>query len=234
MVDHRTATLGDIAVALPAAAPLFEQLGLDYCCGGGTTLDAACAGRGLDAAAVSRMLDDLAAAPAAPGTPAADLRALSIGELCEHILVRRHGPLRVAMQRIGALLTKVVRVHGGAHPELVSLQERFATACRELDAHLRLEEETLFPACRTLGVRTDVTFDEPLLALLRTDHDDAGAALRDLRDIAGGYDASGALCATHRRLLEELAAFESDMHAHVHEENNVLFPRVRAQLAARA
>jgi hypothetical protein len=52
-----------------------------------------------------------------------------------------------------------------------------------------------------------------------------------LRDLSGDYDAEHALCATHRALLEALAAFELDLHQHIHEENNVLLPRVR-ELAA--
>ena len=35
------------------------------------------------------------------------------------------------------------------------------------------------------------------------------------------------LCSTHRLLLDALAAFERDLHQHVHEENNMLIPRVR-------
>jgi iron-sulfur cluster repair protein YtfE (RIC family) len=35
-------------------------------------------------------------------------------------------------------------------------------------------------------------------------------------------------------MLNALRAFELDMHQHVHEENNVLFPRVRARIGASA
>jgi iron-sulfur cluster repair protein YtfE (RIC family) len=34
-----------------------------------------------------------------------------------------------------------------------------------------------------------------------------------------------ALCNTHRALLDGLDALELDLHQHVHEENNILFPR---------
>jgi regulator of cell morphogenesis and NO signaling len=51
------------------------------------------------------------------------------------------------------------------------------------------------------------------------------------RALAGGYDDAEALCSTHRALLAALRDFESDLHRHVHEENNLLFPRV-LELAA--
>jgi hypothetical protein len=34
------------------------------------------------------------------------------------------------------------------------------------------------------------------------------------------YNTERALCGTHRALLEALAAFELDLHQHIHEENN--------------
>ena len=37
-----------------------------------------------------------------------------------------------------------------------------------------------------------------------------------------------AACNTHRALLAGLAEFESDLHRHVHKENNILFPRALA------
>jgi regulator of cell morphogenesis and NO signaling len=45
------------------------------------------------------------------------------------------------------------------------------------------------------------------------------------RTITGGYVASPWACGTFRALYQGLAELESDMHVHVHLENNVLFPR---------
>jgi regulator of cell morphogenesis and NO signaling len=63
--------------------------------------------------------------------------------------------------------------------------------------------------------------------LLR-DHDGTGTRLRRLRELAGGYAGEGALCNTHRSLLQGLHGLELDLYQHVHEENNILFPRALA------
>ena len=39
---------------------------------------------------------------------------------------------------------------------------------------------------------------------------------------------------TWRVTLQELEAFEQDLHAHVHLENNILFPKARALAAPAA
>jgi len=45
-------SLGSLAVQIPGATAVFRRLKLDFCCGGQQSLDAACAHKGLDAAAV--------------------------------------------------------------------------------------------------------------------------------------------------------------------------------------
>jgi regulator of cell morphogenesis and NO signaling len=88
--------------------------------------------------------------------------------------------------------------------------------------HLESEENALFPACLALEQRR-----VPIDAALLEHQQQVGDALAALRDLSGDYEAEHALCGTHRALLEALAAFELDLHQHIHEENNVLLPRVR-------
>ena len=225
-------TLGDLVLKQPDAAVLFERLGLDYCCGGSRTLDEACRQQGLDAKTVGVLLQTLADEPRSAGLEAHDVAHTTISELCDHIVTRHHDPLRRDLPRITDLLATVVRVHGKDHPELHDLQRLFAGTREELEAHLHTEEETLFPACRALDEHRDpdAAVDRDVLALLEDDHAHTGDALCALRELAGGYRTEAALCGTHRTLLKALRAFELDMHQHIHEENNVLFGRVRDRI----
>ena len=232
-VTDPAATLGDLVLDRPAAAALFERLGLDYCCDGRRSLEDACAQRGLDARTVTVLLDTLRDEPGTHDLPPHDVAHCSMAELCEHIVARHHDPLRAELPRIDGLLGTVVRVHGKRHPELADLQRLFATMRGELEIHMRLEEHTLFPACRALEQRGDASgFDAGVIALLEDDHAITGDALSALRELCGGYDLEPALCGTHRRLLQSLHAFELGLHQHVHEENNVLFPRALERLGA--
>jgi len=224
-----TQTLGSIVVARPETAVTLERLGLDYCCGGAKTLDDACRERGLDPTTVAAVLD--AIDPARGGAPAHHVAGASIDELCRHIVDAHHRPLGPRLERISDLLDRVVIVHGDDDPSLERLQERFEGARAELLDHMRIEEQELFPACRALD-RGSADFDAALLPGLEDDHGATGAALADLRELAGDYLPERAYCNTHRMLLHELAELEAELHRHVHEENNVLFPKVRAALAA--
>lgn len=227
------ATLGSIVAARPATAAILEAVGLDYCCGGGKTLAEACDERGLDAGTVAAVLDSVDTE--GQGRPAHDVAGASIGDLCEHIVAEHHEPLPSRLERISELLGKVVRAHGAEDPSVLQLQDRFELARAALLDHMRVEEQQLFPACRELDrAGASPELDRELIPHLEDDHGSTGAALAELREIAGGYGPERAHCNTHRVLLHELSELELEMHRHIHEENNILFPKVRDRLAAAA
>ena len=60
------------------------------------------------------------------------------------------------------------------------------------------------------------------------EHDEVAAGLAGLRAATNGYEPPVDACNSYRAMLERLAVLESDTHRHVHEENNILFPRAIA------
>jgi regulator of cell morphogenesis and NO signaling len=227
VIDPRV-SLGQLVVEQPARAEVFERLRLDYCCGGDQTLAHACERRGLDVETVRRMLDALEDRPLDRWRlECGDWRRASLAELCDHIVSAHHDRLRSELPGIDELLATVVRVHGARHPELHDLQRLFGTMQHELEAHIETEERVVFPICRRAEA-DHAPVDDVVLALHEQEHAETGDALAALRELAHDYDTTGALCGTHRRLLDALQRFELDLHQHIHEENNVLFPRARA------
>jgi regulator of cell morphogenesis and NO signaling len=223
------APLAELASERPARIRLFERLTLDYCCGGASSLGDACRERGLDLDAVRAQLEAIDRDAAAAPEPERDWREAGIEELCEHIVAAHHDYLREEMPRISELLATVVRVHGTDCIDFEIIQRAFASLRITLEEHIAEEERELFPACIALD-RGDpaVELDRPTVQRHRDEHEAVGAKLTALRALAGGYDLSQALCSTHGALLDALRLLEADLHRHVHEENNVLLPRVDA------
>jgi iron-sulfur cluster repair protein YtfE (RIC family) len=97
-------TVGELVVDDPARARVFEQLGLDYCCGGKRPLAEACRERGLDPDTVAAMLN---AAEASGVRTGEDWSQATLAELCDHIVEAHHGFLRRELPRLSTLLEKV-------------------------------------------------------------------------------------------------------------------------------
>jgi regulator of cell morphogenesis and NO signaling len=221
-------TVGQIVADLPALASVFERLGIDYCCGGQTPLADACAERGFSAQAV---LDALRQAGDTPPPPnERNWSAARLTELCDHIVTTHHTFLNAELPRLGVLLDKVVQVHSGRHPELADCRAVFTALRDELEAHMQKEERILFPLITQMDgaqgpVRSHCGSVQNPIRVMEMEHDNAGTALRQLRDLTGGYVPPADACNSYRAVLSGLAGLEADLHTHIHKENSILFPR---------
>jgi regulator of cell morphogenesis and NO signaling len=221
-------TVGRIVAEFPQLSRIFEELQIDYCCGGKRRLESVCRERQIPVEQVVARLTLAQQAPA-PSSDQNWTRA-PLAELCEHIQQTHHGFLREELPRLEAIIAKVVRAHGVYHPELGEVQATFAELRAELEPHMMREECVLFPAIRYLeanGRPMQFPFgslNNPIRAMVE-EHDHAGDALARLRLLTGDYAIPPGACNTYRVMLEGLAALERDMHQHVHKENNILFPR---------
>lgn len=225
-------TVGDIVRAAPARSRLFENLGIDYCCGGKKPLAEVCRSKGLDPATVVSML---AALDSAPETTGVNADAMSLSGLCDHIQEVHHSYLYQELPRLDFMTRKVAAVHGDHEPRLNEVRQVFDTFQRELSLHAKAEDEKVFPAIRQLDSAQDSTAStrdslEGMLSRLETEHEAAGAALAQLRELTDSYTPPEWACNTFRALYNGLAELEKHTHQHVHKENNVLFPKVLARL----
>ena len=212
----------------PSRARVFERYGIDYCCGGKTALGIACADRGLDLAVVIAALEE----PVAAGADDVDWTSVPLTELCTHIVEQHHGYLREELPPLRQLVGKVARAHGGVHAELLDVQTTFDALADELEQHMVKEEQILFPACVSLDEGTAAQFpfgsvENPIRMMLH-EHDEVAAGLAELRALTGAYEPPADACNSYRAMLGRLETLERDTHRHVHEENNILFPRAVA------
>jgi regulator of cell morphogenesis and NO signaling len=213
-------SLAELVLEQSSAARVLERLGLDYCCGGRRSLREACADRGLDAQTVAvfleRELDPV-------GLEVRDWLNAPIADLCAHIVEEHHGRLRSELPRLSELAERTAVAHGSVRPQLLELRDELERLRAELEEHTAEEERELFPIFAAGGAPKPGQVEE-----LLHEHDGTGVRLRRLRELAGDYATEQARCATHRTLLQGLHGLELDLHQHVHEENNILFPRALA------
>lgn len=226
-------TVRDLASRSLSALRILEAHGIDYCCGGKTSLSEACAKRGLDP---DRVLAELEAAEQASQPDEVDWKGQSIATLVDHIVDTHHVYLRRELPQIAARLAKVQNAHGERYPEMLyRLHAVFQGLADELDSHLAKEEQILFPVAKAYeqaaGNKAAAphacfsTVAQPI-SMMEYEHDSAGDALREIRSLTNDFQPPADACPGFRALFASLAELEKDLHLHIHLENNVLFPRV--------
>jgi regulator of cell morphogenesis and NO signaling len=227
-------TVGQLVARHPRLSRVFEEAGVDYCCGGKRPLAEACRQKGLDPAAFVARLEEAAAK--ANGQDYVDAAAMSLAELADHIELAHHAYLKQELPRLDFLTAKVSNVHGQHDNRLHEIRRVFLQFAGEISVHMMKEEQILFPMIRRLASsESPLSFHCGSIAnpirQMELEHHDAGDALEQFRSLTDGYTPPDWACNTYRALLDALAGLERDMHQHVHKEDNVLFPRALAREA---
>jgi regulator of cell morphogenesis and NO signaling len=229
-------TVREWVVEKPAVARVFEKLGIDYCCGGGKSLEEACRAVNLSVGEVLNSLETAEqSAQAAQGDR--DWRNEPLADLISHIKDTHHTYTREEIARLGPLFDKVCSVHGEKHRELLQLRQIFVVLAQELTMHMMKEEHVLFPYIERM--EEAVIEKAPIVPppfgsvqnpvrMMEHEHDSAGNALRAMREVSNGYVAPADACVSYQTLFTALVGFEADLHQHIHLENNILFPRAVA------
>lgn len=227
-------TVREFAVQVPAATRVFEKLGIDYCCGGGKSLREACTKAGIAVEDVLRGLQEGGIAQSAASNSLQDAASADLAAIMDHIVTKHHGYVKQEIPRIQQLASKVVSVHGKAHPELARIQDTFHALSAELTSHMMKEEQVLFPYIAELeeAIHRGEEPRPPMFGtvsnpvhMMEMEHDSAGVALATMREASGGYIAPDDACFSYKTLYSALQEFEQDLHQHIHLENNILFPR---------
>ena len=208
---------------------IFQELEIDFCCGGHQTLQDACQEKGLNLNDVVQRLkktgdEDL-------GETVADWTTVSPKELVDHLESTHHAYLKQAIPVLNELIEKVVQAHGARHPELIQVQREAINMFNDLESHLLKEERILFPMIRSAGYTVPAreyhctNFQGPI-HVMRAEHNQANRSLDNVRKFTDNYKMPADGCSSYALMLEKMKEFEMDLHVHVHKENNILFPSV--------
>lgn len=206
------ARVGEIAASLAGATGVFRTFHIDFCCKGDIPLREAAEQKGVDLQTLLAQLQEL-------NTGATDAPEDN-GELIEHILERYHETHRRELPELIKLARKVEAVHG-AHPKAPhGLAEHLQIMAAELQNHMLKEEAILFPMMR----RGAATVYGPI-NMMRMEHEDHGVALAQLAQLTDDFSLPEGACRSWQALYMGVAKLVDDLMAHIHLENNVLFPR---------
>ena len=225
MKTYKQTKIGDIVTQDFRAAEVFKKAGIDFCCGGSQSLEAACRDKKLDVAEIESELEKLENSE--PGS-SYKFNEWKLDFLCDYIVNTHHQTVMNLLPELTFYTQKIAEVHGDNHPELPEIANLFAQVDTELRQHLCNEEEVLFPAIRevlkTNSAESKATIISEITRMTG-EHEFAGGAMDKINELSHSYAVPDDGCNTYRVAYKLLEQFEDDLHIHVHLENNILYPK---------
>ena len=222
LLTHGT-TLVDAIRLRPQSLAVLEDLGVDYACGGATTISAAAASVGLTAVELISML----AAKADNG--ARDWSATSLSELTRFLTDDHRYILAELLPQLRDAITAGLEMHG-PQPLLRRMHELEANLRESISVHAGSEEDELFPIVEGLEAAAAADGAQPMLRIAARvlleviEHESLRDRVHSLRDLANEL----LLRCEVPAINMALRALQKQLHQHMHIENNVLYPRAIA------
>jgi regulator of cell morphogenesis and NO signaling len=217
-------TLSEVLRVHRGASSLFDDIGIDYACSGGTTLKSAAASAGLTVNELIGLVEGLRR------TDGRDWDTAPLAELTRYLTHDHQRLLHGLLPLVRSAIDAAIECHGN-----LALLHRMRDLCESLRIlivdHAASEERELFPIVEKLEAAASSPGIEPAqprisARVLREfiEHEGVRDRVHTLRDLAAellvSYDVEVLSC--------HLRAFQRHLNMHMHLENNVLYPRAIA------
>lgn len=224
--------VGEIVKENYKTAQIFDRNKIDFCCGGGISLEKACQNANIDS---NDLVQELSTVVNQNDPDSKYIDSMPLNQLCDYIEQRHHSYVNDQIPFLQQKLQKLCDVHGENHPELFRVKEMFDATAGNLTAHMKKEELVLFPYIRRMArfkkqeneKDIEQTFGGANTAIqtMLGEHQTEGERFEEIAKITSDYTCPSDACNTYRITYQTLSDFEQDLHRHIHLENNILFPK---------
>lgn len=223
-------TVANVVAANIKTAHVFKKHGIDFCCGGGITIEKACSKNDVEYNILKKELEAIDKNV----SNAHNYNSWNLSFLVDHIVYVHHKYVEQSIPLLLEYALKVANVHGHHYKEVVEINELVIEVSKELIIHMKREELILFPFIKQLVISNENnskptlpnfgTVNNPI-SMMENEHEKAGDIFKRIAQLSNNYTPPEEACNTFRALYSKLEEFEQDLHHHIHLENNILFPK---------
>lgn len=223
--------VGELVAKDYQTASIFQTHGIDFCCNGNRSIKEVCRKSDIT---VDKLIEELDVVLNGKVVFNNEIQSLPIDELAEHIEKVHHSYVQKQIPVLTAFLEKLVKVHGGRHPELLEIREEFKLSSELLTMHMKKEELLLFPHIKKMvrAIKNNEKIGPAIfgtvlnpIETMKFEHETEGDRFRRIAELSNNYMPPEDACNTYRVAFNLLREFEEDLHLHIHLENNILFPK---------
>lgn len=232
METTKQETIGAMVARDYRLATVFESFGIDFCCKGNRSIEEACEKLNIEPEPVWAAVEKMSIS-ANDGTQ--DFNFWPLDLLADYIEKKHHRYVEERIPLLQQYLDKLCKVHGQAHPELFKITELFNQSAGELTAHMKKEELILFPYVRKMlkdrenqksGIsKPHFGSVKNPIKMMMDEHENEGERFERIAALSENFTPPSDACNTYRVTYALLDEFKTDLHQHIHLENNILFPK---------
>ncbi|MCF8427351.1 MAG: iron-sulfur cluster repair di-iron protein [Bacteroidia bacterium] len=212
------------------AAHVFKKHGIDFCCGGGISIEKACQKNKVN---LDQLLVELNGLDTTISSTQ-NYDSWSLDFLVDYIVNTHHSYVNESLGLIYSYAEKVAKVHGEHEPAVIQIFDLYKYISQDLAMHMKKEEMILFPFIKkmvkaekgelVIEIEHFGSINNPI-RMMEKEHETVGDWFKQIAILSKQYTAPEWACNTFKALYAKLDEFEQDLHLHIHLENNILHPK---------
>ena len=209
---------------------VFSKYKIDFCCGGGDTLEKACNEKGIDFEVLKQEIDALNNKI----TGGVAIEELDIPTLIDQVKEVYHIVISDAFYEISPYAEKVANVHGGAHKELVEINDLYKNVELVINETFRNSLMSLYPIINEIvdaSEKSEEVSIDTLQAFQKAIERNEiaqkliGDSFKEIASLSSNYQVPADGCNSYKYLYKNLKQLEHEVHKYMHFEKNVLIPK---------
>lgn len=209
---------------------VFSKYKIDFCCGGGDTLEKACKESGVEFEVLKNEIEAINS-KISGGT---SIDELDIPTLIDGVKGGYHTSISDTIFEILPYAAKVAEVHGSEHHEVIEINELVKGVEVVITETFKNSIMSLYPIINEI---VDTTFksEEVTLeslqdfqkAIKRNEIAQAlmGDSFKEISKLSSNYTTPEGACNSYKYLYKNLQQLEHQVHKYMHFEKNVLIPK---------
>tara|TARA_R110001583_G_scaffold54028_1_gene166061 strand:+ start:708 stop:1418 length:711 start_codon:yes stop_codon:yes gene_type:complete len=224
-------TVAEIVSKKLGSDHVFSKYKIDFCCGGGMTLENACKESGVEFDVIKQEIEALNNKI----TGTLNTNDLDIQSLINQAKEGYHTSISEYIFEIAPFAAKVAEVHGAVHPEIVEINEHFKSVQSVLTETLKNSLLSLYPIIEEV-VEVNSKQEEIAIEQLQAFQKVVvrneiaqklvGDTFKEISKLSSHYSVPEGACNSYKFLYEKLHELEHQVHNYMHFEKNVLIPKV--------
>ncbi|MBD1262249.1 DUF542 domain-containing protein [Maribacter polysiphoniae] len=223
-------TIAEVVSKKLGSDHIFSKYNIDFCCGGGLTLEAACTEKGITFETLRQEIESMN--NKIVGT--SSLTDRDLGSLMQMVKTEYYPTIDHSFKEILPLASKVADVHGAGHREVVDIKELLQTVGISLDRTFANTLNRLFPAIDTIlsldNPNAEITFKQLEALKGAVERITAGQSFIEgvfhkIANLSSNYTAPEEACNSYRYLYQSLQQLDNKVHGYMHFEKHVLVPK---------